>query len=148
MFGFQQLTQASTSFRYLKFETSSPRPRSRRFAAYSAYVEINVSSVNPRTIEDTASDPVPVEDLDVAVALEGQDVRRDAVEEEAVVRDDEHRPCEAQDRLLQRAQRADVQVVRGLVEYEDIAALPHDRSQLGPVPLAARKIFYLLRLFA
>jgi hypothetical protein len=55
----------------LKFETSSPRPRSSRFAAYSAYVEINVSSVNPRAIEDTASDPVPVEHLDVRVPLEG-----------------------------------------------------------------------------
>ena len=54
------------------------------------------------------------------VPFKGQDVRGDAVEEEAVVRDDEHGPGEAQDRLLQRAQRADVQVVRGLVEDEDL----------------------------
>ena len=54
------------------------------------------------------------------VPFKHQDVRRDAVEEEAVVRDDEHGPGEAQDRLLQRAQRADVQVVRGLVENEDL----------------------------
>ena len=45
---------------------------------------------------------------------------RDAVEEEAVVRHDEHGAGKAQDRLLQRAQRADVQVVRGLVEDEDL----------------------------
>ena len=74
------------------------------------------------------------------VPFKGQDVRGDAVEEEAVVRDDEHGPGEAQDRLLQRAQRADVQVVRGLVEDEDVAALPHDRRQLGTVPLAAGQV--------
>ena len=50
------------------------------------------------------------------VPFKRQDVRRDAVEEEAVVRHDEDRPGEAQDRLLKRAQRADVQVVRRLVE--------------------------------
>ena len=64
--------------------------------------------------------PVPVEDLDVAVALEGQYMSCDAIQEKPVVRDDEHRPREAEDRLLQRAQRADVQVVRGLVEDEDL----------------------------
>ena len=57
-------------------------------------------------------------------------------------------PGEAQDRLLQRAQRADVQVVRGLVEDEDVAALPHDRRQLRAVPLAAGQVLDLLRLFA
>mmetsp|Transcript_2881 Transcript_2881/g.8661 ORF Transcript_2881/g.8661 Transcript_2881/m.8661 type:complete len:330 (-) Transcript_2881:960-1949(-) len=82
------------------------------------------------------------------VPFKRQDVRGDAVEEEAVVRHDQHRTGETQDRLLQRAQRADVQVVRGLVEDEDVAALPHDRSQLRPVPLAPRKIFDLLRLLA
>ena len=54
------------------------------------------------------------------VPFKRQDVRGDAIQEKPVVRHDEDRPGEAQDRLLQRAQRADVQVVRGLVEDEDL----------------------------
>ena len=41
---FNNFTQASTSFRYLKFDTSSPRPRSRRFAAYSAQLPLKTST--------------------------------------------------------------------------------------------------------
>ena len=59
----------------------------------------------------------------------------DAVEEESVVRDDEHGASEAQDRLLQRAQRADVQVVRGLVEDEDLLAATVETLPITSSPL-------------
>ena len=64
-------------------------------------------------------------------------MRRDAVEEEAVVRHDEHRPAKPQDRLLQRAQRADVQVVARLVEDRS-SSLPPSRTTDG-VAMRARR---------
>ena len=46
---------------------------------------------------------VPLVPHHLAVPLEREDVRRDAVQEPAVVRDDEHRAGEFQQRFLQRA---------------------------------------------
>src|SRR5690606_9755490 len=50
---------------------------------------------------------IALEELDVAVALEGQDMGRDAVEEPAVVRDHEGVAGELQQRVFQRAQGLD-----------------------------------------
>jgi hypothetical protein len=49
-------------------------------------------------------------------------VRRDAVEEPAVVGDDHGAAGKVQQRLLERPERIDVEVVRGLVEQEQVAA--------------------------
>src|SRR5690606_24662486 len=59
---------------------------------------------------------VAFEPDDFRVALERQDVRGDAVEEPAVVRDHDGAPGEIEQRFLERAERFDVQIVRGLVE--------------------------------
>src|SRR5687768_17305286 len=53
---------------------------------------------------------VAVEEHRVRVALEGEDMGRDAVEEPAVVRDDQHAAGEFEQRLLERAQGLDVEV--------------------------------------
>src|SRR5690606_23831555 len=63
---------------------------------------------------------VAFEPDDAAVALEREDVRRDAVEEPAVVRDDDGAAREIEQRLLERAQRLDVEVVRRLVEQQQV----------------------------
>jgi selenophosphate synthetase-related protein len=59
----------------------------------------------------------------MAVALEREDVRREAIEEEAVMADDHGAAREILDRLFERAQRLDVEIVGRLVEQQDVAAL-------------------------
>src|SRR5215831_322323 len=54
---------------------------------------------------------VALEPDHAAVALEGEDMGRDAVEEPAIVADDDGAASEVAQRLLQRAQRVDVEVV-------------------------------------
>src|SRR5690606_19444118 len=54
---------------------------------------------------------VALEELHVRVAFESQDVRGDAVQEPAVMRDDHGAAGELQQRIFQRTQRLDVQVV-------------------------------------
>src|SRR5690606_27075375 len=66
---------------------------------------------------------VALEELHVRVALEGEDVGGDAVQEPAVVGDHEGVAREFEQRVFQRAQGLDVQVVGGFVEQQHVAAL-------------------------
>src|SRR5512137_772711 len=83
---------------------------------------------------------VAVEEGPLRVALGGQDVRGDAVEEPAIVRYDEHAACELEQRFLERAQRLDVEVVRRLVEKQHIATLEEGGREMQPAALAAREV--------
>ena len=56
------------------------------------------------------------EEFDLRVAFKGEDVRSDAVEESAVVRDDERGTGEGEDGFFQRAQGFDVQIVGWFVQ--------------------------------
>ena len=67
---------------------------------------------------------VALEPHHLAVAFERQDVRRDAVEEPAIVADDDGAAGERQQRLFERAQRVDVEVVGRLVEQQQVARRP------------------------
>src|SRR5438067_2482586 len=89
---------------------------------------------------------IALEPLDMAVALESQDVGRDAIEEPAIVADDHGATGEILQRLLKRAQRVDVEVVGGLVEQEDVGAGLEHLGEMHTVPLAARKLTDLLLL--
>src|SRR5262245_65706556 len=82
---------------------------------------------------------VALEPGDLRITLEGQHVRRDAVQEPAVVRDDHRAAREREQRLLERAQGVDVEVVRRLVEEEQIAAPAQQLRQVHAVALAARQ---------
>src|SRR5262245_49840466 len=62
----------------------------------------------------------------LAVALESEDVGRDAVQEPAVVGDDDGAAREREQRFFQCAQRLDVEVVGRFVEQDDVAALLED----------------------
>jgi hypothetical protein len=55
------------------------------------------------------------------LALEGEDMRAEPVEEEPVVADDHRAAREILQRVLQRAERLHVEVVRRLVEQEHVA---------------------------
>src|SRR6266540_2865262 len=71
------------------------------------------------------------------VALAGEDVCRDPVEEPAVVRDDEDAPGVLEERVLERAEGLDVEVVRGLVEEQEVPAGHERLREVEPPALAA-----------
>ena len=75
----------------------------------------------------------------LAVALEGEDVRRDAIEEPAIVADHHGAAGEVEERLFERAQRVDVEVVGRLVEQQQVAALLQQLGEVHAVALAARQ---------
>ena len=89
---------------------------------------------------------VPLVPHHLAVALEGEDVGGDAVEKPAVVADDHRAAGKAQQRLFQRAQRIDVQIVGRLVEQQEVAAALQQLGQVQPVALAAGEGAHLLLL--
>ena len=66
---------------------------------------------------------VALEPAHLAVALEGEDVGGDPVEEPPVVADDDRAAGERLERVLQGAQRVDVEVVGRLVEQQDVRRL-------------------------
>ena len=89
---------------------------------------------------------VALEPADLGVALEGEHVGGDAVEEPAVVADHYGTPGKRQQGLLQRAQRVDIEVVGGFVQQQDVPAGLQDLGQLDPVALATRELADLLLL--
>ena len=72
----------------------------------------------------------------------------DAVEEPAVVADDHRAAGEGEERVLEGAQRVDVEVVGRLVEQQHVAAAAQHLGQVDPVALAARELADLLLLVA
>ena len=59
----------------------------------------------------------------MAVALEGEDVGGEAIEEEAIVADYNRASGEILDRVFQRAERFDIKIIGRLVQQQDVAAL-------------------------
>src|SRR6478752_308951 len=83
---------------------------------------------------EVALEPVPPVGVLVG-AFVREDVRRDAVEEPPVVRDHHGAPGELQQRVLERLQRLDVEVVGGLVEEQQVAALLQRQREVQAVAL-------------
>ena len=82
----------------------------------------------------------------MAVALEGEHVGGDAVEEPAVVADDDGATGKILQRLFQRAQRIDVEIVGRFVEQQQIGAGAQHLGEMHAVALAARERADLLLL--
>ena len=80
---------------------------------------------------------IALEPLDMAIALEGQDMGGDAIEEPAVMADDHGAAGEILQRLFQRAQRVDIEIVGGLVEQQNVGAGLEHLGQMHPVAFAA-----------
>ncbi len=73
----------------------------------------------------------------LALALEGEDVRRHAVEKPAVVCDDDRTAGVVEQRLFKGAQGVDIEVVGRLVEQENVGpGLQHLRN-MNAIALAA-----------
>src|SRR5262245_8672485 len=80
---------------------------------------------------------IPFEPLHLAVALEREYVRRDAVEKPAIVTDHDRTSRECQQRLLERPKCVDVEIVGGLVEQQQVRAGSEELRQVHPVPLTS-----------
>lgn len=81
-----------------------------------------------------ALEPIPVARILVG-ALPRQNVRGDAVQEHAVVANDHRAARELEQRRFERGQRLDVEVVRGLVEEQQVAALLERERQVQTIAL-------------
>ncbi len=84
----------------------------------------------------------------MAVALEGEDMGRDAVEEPAIMADDHGAARVILQRLFQRAQGIDVEIVGGFVEQQDVGPRFQHLREVNAVALAAREHADLLLLIA
>src|SRR5579859_2171823 len=84
---------------------------------------------------EVALEPEPFRRV-LVVALPGEDVRGDPVEEHPVVRDHHGAAGEVEQRVLQGAERLDVEVVGRLVEQDHVAADLQRQRQVEPVALA------------
>src|SRR5215469_18775340 len=82
---------------------------------------------------------IALEPNDLRVALEGEDMGRDAVEEPAVVRDHHGAAREGEQRLLERPQRLHVEIVGRLIEQQHVAAGTEYLGEVYAVALAARE---------
>src|SRR5690606_34083758 len=82
----------------------------------------------------------PFEPVYTRVALESEDMGADAVEEPAVVGDDNSTTCKVFQCLLQRAQRINVEVVRWFVQQQQVAALLQGDGQVHTVSHTARQL--------
>src|ERR1700676_2526016 len=83
---------------------------------------------------------VALEPDDLGIALEGEDVRGDAIEEPAVVADHHRAAGEGEESLLERPQGVHVEIVGGLVEQQQVAAGPQGAREVQPVALATREV--------
>src|SRR5882724_9925680 len=84
---------------------------------------------------------VALEPDDFRIALEGQDVGRDAIQKPAIVADHHGAAGEGEEGLFERPQGVDVQVVGRLVEEQEVAAGLEGAGEVDAVPLAAREVF-------
>src|SRR4051812_44098584 len=92
--------------------------------------------------------PPALEPRRLRVAFEREDVRRDTVEEPAVVCDHDGAAGELEQRIFECAQRVDVEIVRRLVEQQHVAAARQQLRQMHAVPLSAREVADALLLIA
>ena len=88
---------------------------------------------------------VVVADIDRhhAVALEGEDVRADAIQKIAVVADHDDAAFERDQGFFQQAKRGEIEVVRGLVENDDVPAALEDFREHDAAALAAAEVLDL-----
>ena len=73
------------------------------------------------------------------VVVDDEHVGDGALEERAVVADDDDGAGPVLEDVLEHAQRVEVEVVRRLVEQQHVRAGPQREHQLEPAPLAARE---------
>jgi len=82
---------------------------------------------------------VSLKPRDLAVAFEREDVRRDAIEEPTVMANHYGAAGKILQRLFERAHRVDVQIIRRLVQQQNICAFLQNPRQMNAISFAAGK---------
>src|SRR6266550_5244168 len=83
---------------------------------------------------------------DLAVAFEGEDVRRDSIQKPAVMGDHDGATRKVFQRLFQCAQSVDVEVIRGFVQQQNVRAFFQHLRQVDSIAFSARQHANLLLL--
>src|ERR1700733_4822379 len=73
----------------------------------------------------------------LGVALEGEDMGRDAIEEPAIVRDDHRAARKGHQGILERAQCFDIEIIGRFVEQQNVAAGLQYLGKVYPIALTA-----------
>ena len=89
---------------------------------------------------------VAFEPFHMRLSFEGENVGTDTVEEETVVRDDYRAPGKIDQRIFERAERFDVEVVGRFVKKQNVAAFFQKPRHVDTVALTPRKLADLLLL--
>src|SRR5262249_39799842 len=76
----------------------------------------------------------------LAVTLESEDMRGDAVEKPAVVADDHGAAAEGKQGVFQGAQGIDVEIVSRLIKKKEVAAATKELGEVNAVALAAGEL--------
>src|SRR3984893_8293429 len=92
------------------------------------------------------SGEIALEQFDMAVAFEGEHMRGNAIQKEAIVRDDDRAAREIHQGLFEGAQRINVEIVGRLVEQKHVGAQFQHFGEMHAVALAARQLPDLLLL--
>src|SRR5436190_3603707 len=80
---------------------------------------------------------IALEPDDLAVPFEREHVRGDAIKEPSIVADDDGAAREGDERLLERSQRVDVEIVGRLVEQEQIRSALEQLREVDAIAFAA-----------
>ena len=83
--------------------------------------------------------------MDVAVTLESEDVRADAVQKIAVVADHADHARKRDQGLFEHAQGRQIKIIGRFIQHEKISAALQNARQQQPAALAAGKVFDLRR---
>ena len=83
--------------------------------------------------------PVGAPVFDDAVAIQMQDPRDRGIQQRQVVTHHDERTLVRREELHQPVLRIDVQMVRGLIEQEEIRAAEQDPAELEPSPFTTRE---------
>ena len=115
-------------------------PVSGKFSPEQSAVYEIVLEAQLAAIEKTRKDNHWNEPHDAAVALEGQHVRDDTVQEPSIVADHDGAPGERHQRILERAQCVDIQVVGRLIEQQEVGATAEQFGDVHAIALAPREL--------
>ena len=84
----------------------------------------------------------------LAITLVGENMCGDAVEEPAIVRDDDGAAGEAEQGFFQCAQRFDVKIIGRFIEQQQVAAALEQLGQVYTIAFTARQVAYTFLLVA
>src|SRR5258705_13992847 len=117
---------------------SPPPPLPCQLPVFDAVWRVGLRAETPLPIRFVVL-VIAFEPDDPAVALEGEHVGGDTVEEPAVVADDHGAARVIEQGLLERAERVDVEVVGWLVEQQQVRAALQQLGEVHAIALAARQ---------